>query len=568
MSGFRTRPRAQFVAASAAALLFAQCCPPKKATTPAPAAPEAPRAAESSATPTTTATPEAPTPTRPGQPEVTVTQTAVAQQLDFPDEEFRRTQPGPSADRPFRMPAVKQFKTKSGLAVYLVENHTLPLIALDLAFEGGEIADPPGKAGLAEVCMAVLTEGTARLDTIGLSEALGDLAASVSAYASSDGLGLSLNTLSKNLDAAFALYSEVLLTPGWRQADFERQVKRHMESVKQSKASPGALLSRVAPVVQFGANHPLGAVTTEASLAAITVQDCKDFAAKALRPQGAKLFVVGDMTEAQVRAHFDGPALAAWKGQGLPRTKLAAATKPTARVYLVHVAGAAQSQVAAVAMGPKRLDKAYFANQMMSSVFGGGFTSRINMNLREDKGYSYGARGGFNYTRDFGTFMASASVRTDASYQSLLELHKEMTTLAQGKTPVTQAELDREKSGAILGLPGRFQTAAAALGQFRGLAYFGLPMNYYANYAASVKQTSLAQTNAAAQKQIDLANMVYIVVGDANASVIVRQDGKDVPLVRNGANLTLRQALDEFVASGTLGAGALVALDTDGQPVK
>ena len=549
----------------AAAATLSACCPPKTAKV---ATLPDPNTTQPTPDPTP-ATPD-PVPTPDAQPKAVV-QTAAPQNLQFPDEEFRRQQPAAEAPRAFAMPTVAPFKLKNGIEVYLVQKSDLPIVSIDLSFEGGAALDPKGKEGLASVCMSLISEGTTRLDKVAYAEALGDLASDVSSYASQDTVGLSMNSLWRNIDATFALFAETLLTPGMRDSDFDRLVKRRIESVKQSKGSPDSLLGRVSPVVLYGANHPLGSVTTETSLGAVTLDDCKAFATKALKPQGAKLFVVGDMNEARVRSLFEGATLASFQGKGLPRTKPPAPTKPTARIYFVDVPNAAQSQVAMLAPGPKRTDKAYFANSMMVSVFGGGFTSRVNMNLREDKGYSYGARGSFNYNRDFGTFVAAASVRTDASYQSLLELQKEFVALASGKAPVTTEELQREKNGLTLALPARFATGGSALAQYRGLQYFGLPMNYYNSFVGNVNAVTAAQVSDAAKKQLRSKDTVYLVIGDGNAKVIVHDAAgkKDVPLLKDGKPVTLREALEDLAkngaAAGGVGAGGLLVLDADGR---
>jgi predicted Zn-dependent peptidase len=531
---------------------------------PAPA-PVAPTAADPTAPPAPARQPEPPMPASPPSP----TQTAAPQDLAFPDEDFRKAQPGPTAPHPFRLPAVKPFTLKSGLKVFLVEQHTLPIVSMDLNFDGGSLADPKGKDGLASVCMGLLTEGTARLDKIAYSEALADTASSISAYAGDDSQGLAMASLSKHLDATFALFAETLRTPGLRAADFERLVKRRIEGVKQSKGNPAAVAGRVAGPVLYGLEHPYGAVTTEASLGAVALDDCHRYLESWMRPQGARLFVVGDVTEARIRQLFDGAALASWKGAAPKPATLAAPKTMKGRIFLVNVPGAAQSQVSVVHFGPKRTAPDYFANTLMASVLGGGFTSRINMNLREDKGYSYGARGGFNYTRAYGTFSAGASVRTDATYQSLLELDREVKALWANKAPVTPEELAREKAGAILGLPGRFATAQAALGQYRGLVYFGLPLDYYNHYVDGVGKVTGPALAASAAKQLKPGEAVYVVVGDAEAKVIVRDaDKKDVPLTKDGQQLTLRQALVDLAARGDVGKGGLVELDADGHLVK
>jgi zinc protease len=530
------------------------------AATPQPAAP-----ATSQAEPP----PPQETPVEPPAQPIRNVQTATPQELTFPDEAFRATQPAAGAPRPFRLPKIKPFTLKNGIQVYLVEQHELPLVSMDLNFEGGSMTDPKGKEGLASVCMAMLTEGTSKLDKIQYAESLADVASHISTYAADDSHGLGMNSLTKHLEPTFALFVDTLLDPGFRQADFDRMIKRRIESVKQSKGTPASVSSRVTGAVLYGLTHPFGTVVTEESLKAITLDDCRAFASKWLKPKNAKLFVVGDLTEAQVRSYFDGGALASWKGTLPKAPALPQPAKATGRIYFVHIPGAAQSQISMMHFGPKRNAADYFANFMVGSVFGGGFSSRINMNLREDKGYSYGAGGGFSYSKAYGTFRAAASVRTDATYQSLLEMHREMSELASGTRPVQKAELEREKQGAILGLPARFSTGQSALGQYRSLVYFGLPLDYFNRYVDQVSKVTEAQVKASAKKHLQPTQARYLVVGDGNAPVIVRDaSGKDVPLEKDGKQLTLREALADLAARGDVGAGGLIELDTDGRPLR
>ena len=494
------------------------------------------------------------------------TQTAVPQDLSFPAEEFRTKQPAAGPPRPLRLPKVKPFALKNGVKVFLVEQHALPIISIDLNFDGGAMTDPRGKEGLASVCMSMLTEGTDKLDKIQYAEALADVASNISAYASEDAIGLTLSTLSKHLQPTFDQFVATLRTPAFRASDFDRLVKRRIENVRQSKGNPASVAGRVGGGVLYGPDHPFGAVTTEESLRAITIDDCKQHAATYFKPGNARLFVVGDLTESQVRASFEGGELAAWTGAA---PKLPALRNPqtlAGRLFFVHIPGAAQSQVAMLHFGPKRTAPEFFANTMMASVFGGSFSSRINMNLREDKGYSYGARGGFNYSKQYGTFQASASVRTDATYQTLLEIDREVKELSSGKKPIDKDELEREKQGAVLGLPGAFATGQSALGQYRRLVYYGLPLDYYDSYVAKVAAVNEAQVKTAAAKQLKPGQAVYLIVGDGDAKVVVHTAGKDVPYLKDGKQLTLREALADLAARGDVGAGGLVELDTDGRP--
>ena len=501
-------------------------------------------------------------------PTMNVVQTATPQDLAFPEDDFRSTQPKAGPPRPFKLPKVKPFSLANGVKVFLVEQHTLPLVSMDLNFDGGSMVDPPGKEGLAGVCMSMLSEGTDKLDKLQFAEALADVASSVNSYAADDSIGVTLGSLTRHMDATFSLFADTLRRPGFRASDFDRMIKRRIESVKQSKGNPGSIAGRVSGAILYGAAHPFGTVITEASLQSITLDDCKAYAETWLKPQNARLFVVGDLTEAQIKKYFAGEQLAGWKGAGPKSPALPAPKAPDGRIFFVNVPGAAQSQVSVMHFGPLRTANDYFANSMMAAVFGGGFSSRINMNLREDKGYSYGARGGFGYTKTYGSFNASVSVRTDATYQTLLEIEREITALAKGTSVISKDELEREKQGAILGLPGRFQTAQAALGQYRGLVYYGLPLDYYNAYIATLGKVTAAQVQAAAAKHLKPGQGLYLVVGDGNAKVISRVDGKDVPYMKDGKQLTLREALSDIATRGDVGAGGFVELDPDAKPIR
>ena len=505
-----------------------------------------------------------------------VTQPAMPQELVFPDDDFRSRQPAAGPLRPFRLPPVKPFTLRTGLKVYLVENHALPLVSMDLSFDGGAAVDPPGKEGLASVCMAMLTEGTEQLDKIAYAERLADTASSIGGYASDDSVGVALASLRKHLDPTFALLVDTIRRPGFRASDFERIVKRRIEGIKQAKGNPAQVASRVNDAVLYGPGHPFGAVITEASLAALTLDDCKAFANTWLLPGRARLFVVGDLTEAMVRACFDSPRLAGWTGAGPSIPELPAPRTLPGRIFFVDLPGAAQSAVSYLQFGPRRTAPDYFASTIMGSVLGGGFTSRINMNLREAKGYSYGARGSFSYTRTYGMFTAGSSVVGNATYQSILEIDREVKGLWAGKSElaIKPAELEREKHGAILGLPGRFATAAAALGQYRGLVYFGLPLDYYDSYVARIDKVTGAEVMAAAARHLRPGQAVYVVVGNGDDKMIVHvsDDGKpaksgskDVPYLKDGHQVTLREALADLAARGDVGAGGLVELDADGR---
>lgn len=491
----------------------------------------------------------------------------VAQGPAFPEEGFRAQIPEASAPRPFNLPGIDQFKLGDQIDVFLVERHELPTISMELNFDGGSVADRLGREGTASICMSMASEGTKKLDKLDFEEALADTASSVSSYAGSESQGVSMRTLSKNFDATFALFVDTLLEPGFRKDDFNRMVARRLESLKQAKGSPRSVAGRLIRGTVYGQKHPFGTFTTEKSLGKLKIGDCKSYYKSYIKPQGARLFVVGDMTKDEITARF-APLLVKWKGKGKKLAKLPKPKRRNGRVFFVDIPGSAQSSIYIAHMGPDRMDPGFYANQMMSGVLGGGFSSRINMNLREDKGYSYGARGSFSYNRHFGTFFASSSVRSDSTRQSLDEIFDEMSAMKDGKKPTTAQELAREQSGTILGLPARFATARQVLGMYRTLVYYDLPMSYYNDYVKNFSAVTIDQVNKAATNLLHPEDSIILVVGDGSAKQIVRSDdGKDVPRMSadGKSTLTLRDTLKDLAESELGGKGKLVILDADGK---
>jgi len=435
------------------------------------------------------------------------------QDLQFPDDAFRRVQPEPLATRPFHVPAVQTFELDGGIQVYLVEQHVLPIVQMQLDVDGGSIVDPPDRTGLASAMTSMLVEGTERLDKIAYAEALADVASSITTSAGDDSFTISLASLTEHLDRTVALFIETLRTPGFRRTDFERLIKRRIESVRQSRSSPQSIPSRVMGKILYGADHPYGSVLTESSLTAIELDECRTLAARWLRPDGARLFVVGDVDEARVRALFGSEQL----GTGVPPPTPALPTPVSlpGRYFFVHAPGATQAQVSYMQHGPSRSDPGYLANALLGAILGGGFASRLNMNLRESRGLSYGVRGGFSYSRTSGMFTAGGPVHGTAAAEAVAQIELEIRDLASATRPATTDELEREKQGAILALPGRFATAQAALGQYRGLVYYGLPLDYYEDYAERIAAVTLHDIAHAAATELRPDEGCFLVVGDA-----------------------------------------------------
>jgi zinc protease len=275
----------------------------------------------------------------------------------------------------------------------------------------------------------------------------------------------------------------------------------------------------------------------------VSRDDCQRYLAASLRPHGARLYVVGDVTRTAIEQQIGG-RLAGWKGTPAPTAVVGPPQPQSGKLYFVDVPGAAQSYVLLAEAAPPRQAPDYHATGVMMGILGGAFSSRINANLRETRGWSYGGGAYIRYTRSTGQLRAGASVRADATAGAVRELYREIDRMAGGA--VTPQELRREKNGESLALPAQFATGEGILATYRELLFFGLPLDWYASYAAMVEAVSPAAVAEAARQHLDPAALRVLVVGD----------GK-----------TVLPALQELLRSGDIGRGALVRLDADGQAV-
>ncbi|HVO30810.1 MAG TPA: insulinase family protein, partial [bacterium] len=311
-----------------ASLTLVAACGPKPVQTAKPgAAPAASPAASAAAT----VAAAAPSPT----PEVT----PIEPDIPFPAADaFREKQPAPGPTPSFKQPKVQTFKLPGGTSVWLVERHELPTVELTLYLDGGTMDDPAGKEGQVALCADLLTEGTTKLDRLGYDAALADLGSSVGSFASADEVGVNMRSLTKNLDATLDLWADALLSPRLDAEELGRDVKTRKEGLRSIRANPSAIAGRLANGIVFGPEHGYGRIDTEASLGAISIDDCRAFA-KGLSPKGAKLFVVGDITRAQIEEKV-GKRLAPFKGAGKAHAKPGVPAPRKGRVFFVDVPGA------------------------------------------------------------------------------------------------------------------------------------------------------------------------------------------------------------------------------------
>ena len=452
----------------------------------------------------------------------------------------RDAMPGRGVESAFSLPPRQRFKLANGLEVVLVEWNKLPLLSLDLIVRGGTAADPANRPGLAALTAALLQEGAGGLTSTQIAEKLEALGAQVDVAATQDAILAQLSTLKGRLDESLTLYTDIVTRPDFPNDELERQRKRRIVQLTQLADQP-QYLAQVAMVRTLFGDHPYGhtAMGDKASLTAVTLDDVKGYWKSTFTPANATLLVVGDITRAELEKRLAGN-LGGWKGGSAPKLALKPAAAPGARtIYVVDKPGAAQSVIAVGLPGVARATEDYATLQVLNTVLGGQFVSRLNLNLREDKGYTYGARSFFNYAAVPGGFTATAPVQTKVTAAALKEIVTELEGVS-GAKPVTDTELAYAIGTITNGYARRFETPEQIVRELVDGALYALPDSNLEAYPKQVAAVNGAAVAAAGTKHIRPDRAVIVIVGD-------------------------QAAIEKDLAA--LNLGPIVALDKEGRPV-
>ncbi len=421
--------------------------------------------------------------------------------------------PKPAANPKFDLPKIEKTKLSNGLEVWLVKQSELPIVGMNMVFKSGTTADPQGLSGLGGTTATLLDDGTKTRSAVDIANEVQSIGAQLGTGASDDTSGVRMLTLTKNLDKALDIYADVILNPEFPEKEVETWRSRALVSLKQRRDNANAISNIVYNRVLYGDNHPYGMSSSETTVNAIKRDDLKKFYSTYYRPNNAVLIVVGDadlkMLTPKLEAKFKD-----WKaGEMSAMTLPNAPTRDKAAIYVVDKPGAAQSVISIGQIGVARDNPDFFAIQVMNTILGGGFTSRVNMNLREDKGYSYGARTGFSFRRGAGPFSASAGVQTAVTKESVIEFLKEIRGI-RGEIPVTQAELEYNKQSIIRRFPAGFETVDGIGGQLANSVIYNLPASYFADYISRINAVTLDDVNRVANKYLTPDKLAIVVVGD------------------------------------------------------
>ena len=421
--------------------------------------------------------------------------------------------PKPGPDPKLVLPAIEKTSLSNGMEVWMVKHDELPIVSMNMVFKTGTTNEPDDRYGVAGSTASLLTAGTKTMTAEQLANALREIGVNnIGSGTGFDATTVSISSLTKHLDRALELYSEVIQNPAFPATELESLRARVLLGLRQQRTNPGAISNNVYNRVLFG-EHPYGRSSNEASVKAITRDDLVRYYEATYRPNNATLIVVGDFDKTALKSKLE-KAFADWKPANVTSKDLPS-TKPLEKtaIYLVDRPGSAQSTVSIGHIGLDRMHADYFPVMIMNSILGGGFTSRINMNLREDKGYTYGARSGFSFRRGAGPFSASSDVRTADTKASIIEFMKELNDIRSGR-PVTQAELDYNKQSIIRRYPAGFETVGAISNQLANLITYGLPDSYFNDYIAKVNSVTVADVNRVAKQYLDPSKMAIVIVGD------------------------------------------------------
>jgi zinc protease len=328
---------------------------------------------------------------------------------------------------------------------------------------------------------------------------------------------VSLSTLSENLDASLDIYADVILNPSFPASEFDRLKKEQLARIKREQAAPVSMALRVFPQLIFGKNHaygiPFTGSGTEASVESLTRNDLTDFHATWFRPNHATMIVVGNTTLDEIVPKLES-LFANWAPGETPDKKLdPVAQQTTSVVYLLDRPESIQSLIVAGHVAPPTGNPDEVAIGAMNGVLGAGFNARINMNLREDKHWSYGARSMFVEARGQRPFFVYAPIQSDKTKEAMAEIQKELVGIL-GDNPPTQDELERVQDKETLSLPGRWETSGRVGESIAEIARFGLPDDHWVTYPGKVRALTLDDVKAAAKEVLHPDNMVWVVVGD------------------------------------------------------
>ena len=422
----------------------------------------------------------------------------------------------PQTGRPpaLKLPAIQKRQLSNGLPVWMVELHEVPVAQVNLVVLSGSADDPAGKFGVTSLMTAMLEEGAGSRSALEIADAVDFLGADLGTTSTFDASAIRLHVPIARLADALPVMADVVLRPTFPQEELNRLRQQRLTTLLQSRDDPATIVAQAFPRILYGPTHRYGTAMmgTATTISAFTTADLRARYAAAFRPTSSTLIVVGDIVPDRVQSLLES-TFGIWKAPGTDApARLPAADQPAKReVFIVDKPGAPQSQIRIGSIGVPRSTADYFPIQVMNTVLGGSFASRLNMNLREKHGYTYGASSGFDMRASAGPFAAAAGVQTDKTSESLKEFFNELNGILQ---IVPADELARTKNYVSLRFPSGFESTGDISRRLEEMLIYHLPDDYFSKYVQNIEAVTAADVQRVAQKYIQPSRLAVVVVGD------------------------------------------------------
>ncbi len=445
---------------------------------------------------------------------------------DAPD---RTTLPAPGPLPAWVLPSPSQVALSSGAPLYFLQQGATPLVTLLLVLPRGAATDPKGKAGLTFLTTDMLDEGAGGKNALEFSEALQRLGTEYAGSTDVDHVVLSMNLIAENFEPSVALLADIVRRPALSAKEFARRKDQRLADALTDESEPAHTRAVVMRKALFGDGYggtlPEG---THDTLKRLSLADVKNQYKNLFQPDGAAFVVVGGIDQGAAKSALE-KHFADWKGASKTKTAPLATAAPKSAVYFVNHKDASQSAIALARRAAGQASDEYFPALIFNRAFGGAFTSRVNMNLREDKGYTYGARSVFSRFPEVGMFVIAANVKRETTRASVDEVLKELAAMC-GPRPLTDKERAESVGGLLLGYPGRFESNNGVASELADLPVYGRSTSWLSQYPGSVEAVSVASANAVGKKYCDDKDFVIVVSGDEK-TVLPTLEGLERPVL-------------------------------------
>ena len=433
----------------------------------------------------------------------------------FAQPGFPTTPPRPQGAPAVDLPEPQRMRLPNGLTVMYVRQAELPVVSAVLVTRGaGSAEEPVELTGLASFTAGMLDEGAAGMDALALANALDLLGASLSTGAGTDAAQANLYVLKQNFPQALQLMANVVTRPDFPEREITRVRDERLTALARARDEATTIANNAFASLVYGGQHPYGRFSSAESTRGLDRARVQAFHASRYRPENSTLILVGDVDPATMQPQI-AQAFGAWRAQGAAMPIAAAPVAPTigrTTVYLIDKPGAAQSEIRIGHPGVARTNPDYYALQVMNTMLGGTFTSRLNTNLRETHGWAYGARSGFQMLRGEGPFTAASGVQTNATDSALVEFFRELNRMRT--EPVGAEELQKIKNFVALRLPDQLETTQDMAGQLAGLETYGLDASFYEDFVQRVMAVTAEDVRRVANQYVRPENSVVVIVGD------------------------------------------------------